>query len=152
MKGRKPKPTHLHIVEGTVAAKHNPDEPMPDLDLGPPPNWMCAEEKELWQRVGREAPEGMLRSLDRSVLQVWVTACYQHTMATMHIREYGMVVKNPRNGKAMENPHVSIQVRMAVKLMKASAELGFSPTSRPRVKVEKGSRKKSAFDGLKELD
>jgi P27 family predicted phage terminase small subunit len=134
MRGRKPKPTHLKILDGTV--KEFPkSEPLPIGELDLAPDWMSEEQKSSWEYAIAHAPEGLLKKLDRSILAAWVIAEDLHRQATMEVNEHGLVTKSPVKGDPMQNPYLSIANRQAQIMMKAGSELGFTPSSRSRVSI-----------------
>jgi hypothetical protein len=60
---RPAKPTHLHVLEGTLRAtrhRHRKLEPKPQGDLIDPPTWtwMDDEHKEMWREQLRACPAG----------------------------------------------------------------------------------------------
>ena len=134
MRGRKPKPTHLKILEGKEAFVPY-TEPMPSGDLDAPPDWLSDEQKESWKYAIQNAPFGLLKLLDRSILTTWVVAEDLHRRAVTHVNTFGLVTKSPVKKEMMQNPFLSIANRQAQIMMKAAAELGFTPSSRSRVSI-----------------
>lgn len=142
MRGRKPKPTGLHKLQGTLnATRHRgrAAEPHADGDLlATPPAWMTASQKAAWRYAVRHAPKGIMRRIDASMLCVWTVASDQHRIAATMQAELDQATKLPlltRNsdGSAGISPYLSIINRTAATMMKACSELGFSPASRPRL-------------------
>ena len=134
MRGRKPKPTHLKILDGTV--KEFPkSEPLPIGELDLAPDWMSEEQKSSWEYAIGHAPEGLLKKLDRSVLAAWVIAEDLHRQAVMQVNKHGLVMKSPVKGEIVQNYWLPIVNRQAQIMMKAGAELGFTPSSRSRVSI-----------------
>lgn len=75
MRGRKPKPAHLRMIEGNPGKRPLPrNEPQVTGDLRDPPEWMTEEQQEGWRYAIAHAPLGLLKRLDRSALVVWVVA------------------------------------------------------------------------------
>ena len=147
MRGRKPKPTHLHVIEGTLdVSKHRSrkKEPAPAGSLVDPPEWFTARQREVWDYAIANAPAGLLRKLDLSVLAVWAVASSLHRDAVERIAklgEDGLLYKTPANGTLIINPLIGIVNRQAAVMLKAAAELGFSPASRARCTVEDDTSK-----------
>jgi P27 family predicted phage terminase small subunit len=135
--GRKPKPTHLKLLAGNPGHRPlNTEEPIPEGDLASPPDWMTESQKEVWSAALESAPKNLLRRLDSSIFQVWVVACDAHKDAAVKVSQSGMVVKSPVKGEPMQNPYVSIMNRQAMIMMKAAAEMGFTPSSRSRIRIK----------------
>ena len=57
------------------------------MNLTDPPEWMSESQKQGWIYAIENAPDGLLKKLDRSVLVAWVVAEDLHRQASMHARE-----------------------------------------------------------------
>lgn len=137
MRGGKPKPTHLKLIEGNRGRRPlNKREPKCVGDLCSPPDWFNQSQKDGWNYAISNAPKGMLKLLDRSTLTAWVIAEDLHRQATLAVTENGLVVSSPDKGVPMQNPYLAIINRQAVIMLKAASDLGFTPSSRSRVKVD----------------
>lgn len=155
MRGRKPKPTYMRVLDGNAGHRPiNTDEPKPEPvpDDEPPPEWLSDDQKEGWRYAMKNAPAGMLSALDRSILVAWVVAEERHADAAQHVSRLGSLVKG-KGGVPYQNPYLSIMNKQAQIMMRAAAELGFTPSSRSRVKVTppKGAGRGNPFADLKEL-
>lgn len=91
------------------------------------------------------APYGLLKQLDRSVLAIWVVAEDLHRESATKIAQYGLLTKSPNAGLPLQSPYLAILNKQAQIMLKAGAELGFSPSSRSRVQI--GSMDGSARRG-----
>lgn len=153
MRGRKPKPTYLRVLEGNPSERPlNKQEPQPKADLLAPPHWLNDRQKDLWRYALQTSPPGLLKDLDGSIFTIWVVACDMHTEAVQKVNQYGQMVKSPQTGTPMQSPYVSIMNKQAMIMMKAAAEMGFTPSSRSRVKVDPKSKPKhNPYEGLKTL-
>ena len=139
MRGRKPIPTDLHKLRGTLNTtrhgKGRSGEPEAVGDLPPePPEWMS----EGQQAAVEHAPRGILRQIDRGILAVWVEAEDRHrTAVTMQARlDQGAklpLLTKTKDGTAIASPYLGIMNRAAALMIKAASELGFSPAARPRL-------------------
>lgn len=153
MRGRKPKPTYLRALDGGAARRplDRADEPRPAGDLFDPPPELSPRQQAIWRHAIAHAPPGMLTKLDQSVFLSWVVAVDTLELARQKVTELGLLVKT-RDGNTMQNPYLSIQNKQAAIVMKAAAELGFSPTARTRVKVPKQAPRDNPFGELRTLD
>jgi P27 family predicted phage terminase small subunit len=150
MRGRKPKPTFLKLVTGNPGHRPlNQDEPEPDGELLEPPTTFSARQRIAWQETLKNAPEGMLRKLDIGVVASYVVNLCLFLDASEKVAELGQMVK--QNGVACINPYISIARNANAAMVKAASELGFTPSSRSRVKVTGKKKAKNAFGRLKEL-
>jgi P27 family predicted phage terminase small subunit len=135
MRGRKPKPTELKIVQGTFTAGDNRKrarEPKLSKNLDAAPDWLTPSQKESWDYAIENSPSGLLKRLDRSVLTAWVIAEDNHRFASQQLQTQGMVFTSP-NGHEVQSPYVGILNTQAQMMMKCASEMGFTPTSRSRI-------------------
>ena len=136
MRGRRTKPTALKEMEGNPGKRPlNPREPRPEGDLYAAPEWMTDSQREGWAYAITNAPHGLLKQLDKSMLTVWVVAEDLHREAAEKIAQYGLLTKSPNAGLPLQSPYLAILNKQAQIMIKAGAELGFSPASRTRVQV-----------------
>jgi P27 family predicted phage terminase small subunit len=134
--GRKPKPTWLRVIEGKAGHRPlNTDEPQPSGDLSEAPDWMSESQQASWRYAIAHAPAGLLKLLDRSVLTTYIIAEDLHREAAKKIAQFGVVIKT-RTGVPMQSPYMAVLNRQAEIMMRAAAEMGFTPSSRSRVKVQ----------------
>lgn len=137
-RGRKPKPTVLKLVAGNPGKRPiNQDEPQPKADLNEPPHWLTDRQKDTWLDVIQNAPPGLLKDVDASVFTVWVVAFDLYQEASDKLAKTGMLIKAPNTGVPMQSPYLAIVNRQAQIMLKAAAEMGFTPASRSRVVVKK---------------
>lgn len=151
MRGRKPKPQYLRVLDGNAGHRPgNPDAPEPVGDLVEAPPTLSATQQAIWRRAMEHAPPGMLKHLDRSVFEAWVIAVDTLEKIREKVSFLGPLIKGA-NGAAVVNPLMREQRGQANLVRQLAAELGFSPTSRQRVKVSKSDKNKNPFEGLKSL-
>ncbi len=133
-RGRTPKPTALKLIAGNPGKrKLNPREPKPEGVLIEPPAYLSDGAKEAWHAAVRAAPPGLLRTLDGSILEVWACAADLYNKAQTGLVKTGLLVKAPNTGVPMQSPYLAIANKQAQIMMKAAAEMGFTPASRSRV-------------------
>jgi P27 family predicted phage terminase small subunit len=145
-RGPRPVPTALKVLHGNPGHRAiNKEEPVIEKELVLAPDWMTDPQKKLWDRVILEAPRNLLKSLDESVLTTWVVACDLHRQASEAVAKSGLVVKSPVKGDPMQNPYLAIINKQASIMMKAAAEMGFTPSSRSRIVLKKEIRSGSKF-------
>ena len=138
MKGRKPKPTVLANLHGRTnhGRKKPVNEPIPVGNLDDPPEWLTEDQKAGWRYAMDHAPAGLLRHIDRGILVVWVVAEGYHREAVVRQQKLGLLVKTPNTQQAVQSPYLPIINRQGMMMMKAAAELGFSPAARPRISAD----------------
>jgi P27 family predicted phage terminase small subunit len=136
MRGRKPVPTHLKIVRGNPGKrKLNKNEPLPIGDLVDAPAWMTEMQKQGWNYAIENAPKGLLKKLDRSVLVSWAIAEDLHRRASEMVEKFGILTKAPNSGAPIQSPYLPVVNKQAMIMLKAAELLGFSPASRSRVQI-----------------
>jgi P27 family predicted phage terminase small subunit len=137
MKGRPPKPTALHKLHGTYErSRHDrrAGEPKPEGDLDRPPKGLTPSQRAAWRYAIAHAPRGLLKRIDRGVLLVWIEAECRHRQAMKEIAKDGLVIYSAE-GEPHLSPYNAILNATARTLLRAAAELGFSPVSRPRIRI-----------------
>lgn len=150
MRGRKPKPTFLRLIEGNPGHRPlNSDEPQPEGALIDAPESFTPAQRRLWSSELAKAPEGMLRKLDIGAFSSYIMFYAEMLEADRKIQQLGAVVKL-KSGQPMQNPYISIRNRANQAMMRAAVELGFTPSSRSRVKIPK-QKAKSGFGKLNEF-
>ena len=137
--GRKPKSTHLHIVQGTFRPhrhrKRLDGEPKPAGSLSEPPEWFSEGQRAVWAYGLRHAPAGLLRAIDGSIFMAWCVACDIHRQAVEELNKLGPeALVGPSENQA--RVLVKIVNGQALIMLKLASELGFSPVSRTRVTVD----------------
>ena len=145
MRGRKPKPTDLHALHGTLNAtrhKAREAEPKPAGSLlSEPPAWMTESQQAGWRYAVECAPRGLLKRIDQAVLAVWVEAENRHRVAAQAQARLDKnsnlpLLTKSKDGSIAASPYLGIMNSAATTMLKAGSELGFSPASRPRIPTE----------------
>ncbi len=155
MRGRKPKPTYLRIIEGNAGKRPlNHDEPAPigELVEADAPAWLTPAQRLLWRQVILAAPPGLLRTLDGPLVATYAVAMDMQREACEGLGKYGVLVKSPDSGAPIKSPWSTIFNQATQTLVRAGAELGFSPASRSRVKITGAKKARSVFSDLRSLD
>lgn len=138
MRGRKPKPTALKLIAGNPGKRAlNAHEPQPCADLAASPAWLTERQQATWREVVELSPPGLLKDVDASVFAVWVVAFDLYQEASEKLARTGMLIKAPNTGVPMQSPYLAIVNRQAQIMLKAAAEMGFTPASRSRVVVKR---------------
>lgn len=142
MKGRKPKPTHLRLVQGNPGKrKINRREPRPTGALSAAPDWFQPEQRVVWDYAIQHAPPGLLTLLDCDVLVIWCVACDMQRRAVLAQAKLDAagglpLLSRTPEGHFVQSPYLPIINRQGQIMLKAAAELGFTPSSRSRIEIE----------------
>lgn len=137
MRGRKPKPTAVKILEGNPGKRPlNDAEPRPTAKLPPCPKHLNDEAKKEWRRISKELLKaGLLTTIDRAVLATYCQAWGRWVEAEEQLRKHGPIVKSP-SGYPIQNPYLSVANKAMQQMQKVMPELGMTPSSRSRIKAE----------------
>lgn len=130
----------------------NHDEPVVDGDLAEPPEYLTARQQYYWRECLTHAPQGMLKRLDAGAMTTYVISLADLETYSRKVEESGAVIKMPgESGAFMQNPFVPLKRAAMAGVLKAGAELGFTPSSRSRVKVTGRKKTQGALGRLREL-
>jgi P27 family predicted phage terminase small subunit len=133
MAGRRPKPTELKLITGNPGKrKLSESEPIAPGNIEDPPEWMTDGQKEGWKYAIEDAPLGLLRKADRSILSIWVVAEDMHRQAAQKVAQFGMLTELPNAKLSMQSPYLSIVNAQVAIMQRAASELGFSLGARSR--------------------
>lgn len=136
MKGRKPKPTRLKLVDGTRADRVNTNEPQPEAGLPPCPGHLDGKAKTLWRRLSKQLlAMGVVGQVDANALET-LCAVYARIRDCRKIiaaqgltyescTETGGVIVRPR-------PEVNILAVAEKEYRALLAEFGLTPASRSK--------------------
>jgi P27 family predicted phage terminase small subunit len=143
----------MRVLDGNAGHRPPPaDEPKPEgaLEDYPPPEHLSAAQQKIWRQAVANAPPGLLRKLDGPVFEQWVVHHSNFVDAAARVAASGQLIKK---GDGWDwNPYLSIMNKQSALARSCAVELGFTPSSRTRVKVEKPKPGKgSAFADLKDL-
>ena len=135
-----PKPLTLHRLDGTFRRDRHQTKPRKPIVPPRPPTWLSPVAKAEWKRVTRDlARLGIIHP----VLDVTILACYCSTYslwrdATAQVTAEGMTYKTDA-GLVKRHPGVAIAAQAARDLLSFGAELGLSPISRTKLRVDEGA-------------
>jgi P27 family predicted phage terminase small subunit len=143
MRGRKPTPPELKKLRGNPGHRPMNKAPAPVGKLEDPPPHLTPSQVSAWRYAITHAPAGVLSKADRSNLVVWVVAEDYHRQASEKIAAEGLFLyPKVKGGEAGEkgipyqHPAVAVVNRQALIMLRAAAEMGFTPSSRSRVNVD----------------
>jgi len=141
MPGRPPTPVSVLRVRGTFQPSRHANRTTPPEacgEIGDPPAHFTEAQKKIWLDAVRDAPQGVLRHIDREILTVWVEAVDRHRKAMIaqsrvdQDSEHPLLTRDSRGG-LIASPYLRIMNQAADLVLRFGAEMGFSPTSRTRL-------------------
>lgn len=153
MKGRKPKPTHLKLLDGEKHKERiNKKEPKPKPGKFRCPSHIVGEARRAWGvLMPRLETLGLLTEIDgqafEGLCQVygrWVEAEVELAKTNPVMRGKKIIKIKDKDGNEIEkevpggyfqNPYLAVANRAWEQMMKAFAEFGLTPSSRSRITV-----------------
>ena len=141
MKGRKPKPTNLKILEGNRGKRPLPtNEPKPDPVAPKCPAWLHKDAKKEWKRIAPQLERlGLLTQVDMAALAGYCESWAQYKRSIEFIHKHGEVypIKDDE-GKVkylQQVPQVSIANKALANIRAAATQFGLSASDRGRIQV-----------------
>ena len=149
MRGRKPKPTALRIIQGNPSRRPLPKhEAKPERHLPECPEELSDDAKREWDRLAPELYRlGLLTRLDRAVFATYCQAWATWIHAQRNIRKEGYT-GDLIAGKFVANAHVALASRALGEMKSALIEMGLTPASRSRIKAERPDTDPDEFEEL----
>ncbi len=160
-RGRKPKPTHLRLVEGNPGKRAlRPDTIKPNVPAEPlePPEHLSDHAKEEWRRINVGLHRMQLLShVDRAAFTAYCDAWGRYRQASEILdalkerdpKTQGLVVRTT-GGNYIQNPVVGMLNKARSDMVKFATEFGFTPAARARISADDAAGKGSGskFEGL----
>jgi P27 family predicted phage terminase small subunit len=143
MKGRNRKPTILHKVQGTMTAaiaRERENEAVAVGDLVDPPEHFDEERRMMWRYAVENAPANVVKKIDLGVFEAWIDSHATYRAAQRALNKESLVSLTIQ-GNVIQNPYLSIANKQKLIMAKLASELGFTPSSRSRVKATPNEKK-----------
>lgn len=154
MRGRKPKPTRLKLIEGNPGKRRiNAREPNPRLAIPTCPAHLNPSAKAEWKRLVRQMHTlGIVTDLDRSALAAYCQAYGRWVEAEKKLKETPLLIKLP-SGYIQQSPWLAMANKQLELMHKYMSDLGLSPLARTRVEMKPPHVRKpwefgTKFEGL----
>ena len=141
MKGRKPKPTNLKVLEGNPGKRPlNESEPQPDPTIPDCPEWLHEDARVEWERITPELHRlGLLTSIDRAALAGYCESWAQYKQAIEFLHRHGPVYPIKTDAGEVKYlqqvPQVGIANKALANIRSLCAEFGLTPSSRARISL-----------------
>lgn len=157
MPGRKPKPTHLKILEGNPGRQKLPKgEPVPVSGLPDCPEFLDEYAKEEWHRLSTGLHAlGIFFDVDVGVFAAycdfysqWRTAReLLNDLSKKNGKAAGLMMKTT-NDNVIQHTLLGIANVARMNMLRCAVEFGLTPSARARLAIEPGRKPKSKFEGL----
>ena len=142
MRGRKPKPSGLKLIDGNPGKRPIGREPQPPASQPSCPAHLSPSGKAEWKRLAQSLNRiGLLSQIDRGALAAYCQAYGRWVEAERKLKETPVLLKTPA-GYVQQSPWLSIANKQLELMARYMAELGLTPTSRSRLAVQIDARPK----------
>lgn len=150
MKGRKPKPRSLRLVNGNPSKRPLHEEPQPGGKGAPaPPAWLSPAAREAWDYVVPLLEDAnLLTRVDAAALTCLCTAIADHKAAQAWLDKLGPVLVYERKSGTLffANPAAKVVNAARAQILKICAEYALTPVSRARLAGPHVDRPSDEFD------
>jgi len=152
MRGRKPKPTTLKILEGNPGRRPlNDGPPQAPAEVPECPEFLDDEAKAEWFRMAPVLLDmGLLTPADRAALAAYCISYSRWVAAEAQVRRLGTIVKSPLKNFPMKSPYLTVADQALETMRKFMVEFGLTPSSRSRIRVPGNPRATDEFDAFLE--
>jgi P27 family predicted phage terminase small subunit len=137
MRGRKPKPTSLKILQGNPGKRPiRGGEPQPPRSQPTCPAHLSPTAKAEWKRLAQSLCKiGLLTQVDRAALAAYCQSYGRWVEAERKLAETPPLLKTPA-GYVQASPWLAISSKQLELMAKFMAELGLTPSSRSRLAIQ----------------
>ena len=136
MRGRKPKPTKLKLLEGNPGKRPIGREPQPPASQPTCPAHLSPTAKAEWKRLAQTLNKiGVLTQVDRAALAAYCQAYGRWVEAEKKLKETPVLLKTPA-GYVQQSPWLTVANKQMELMARYMAELGLTPSSRTRLAVQ----------------
>ncbi|MDP5306247.1 phage terminase small subunit P27 family [Paracoccus spongiarum] len=137
MRGRKPKPTALKLLEGNPGKRPiSGQEPKPPSGAPTCPAHLSPTAKAEWKRLaGVLNGIGLLTRIDRAVMAAYCQSYGRWVEAERKLAETPAILKTPA-GYLQVSPWMGIANKQVELMTRLMAELGLSPSARARLAIQ----------------
>jgi P27 family predicted phage terminase small subunit len=150
MRGRKPKPTRLKILQGNPGRRPlNGSEPRPDCVVPRCPPHLKDEARKEWGRITADLRQlNLIARIDRPALAAYCMAWSRWIGAEKNIAQYGEVLISRETGIIYPSPYLAIANKAMEQMRRFLTEFGMTPSSRSRLSVSPASQEISEFEAF----
>jgi P27 family predicted phage terminase small subunit len=134
MRGRKPKPTKLRLIEGNPGKRAiNRDEPKPDNIKPDMPSDLSKEAQNEWIRICEDLDKmGLLSRADSLIIVCLSQAEARRKRGEIEVAKSGEIITTV-SGNVIQNPWLGVVNRAMDQIKAFSVELGLTPSARSRL-------------------
>lgn len=155
MRGRKPKPAHIHLINGNPS-RTNPKELEAQIlfdnsfsdEIPEPAETLTGEALAEWNRLVPELQKAKIfKSVDKIALTQFCIMYERWVTAEKHLKEKGLWYKTNKGVIAL-NPNFKIVTHCIEQMRSIMSDFGMSPAARVRIKgaLDGSIKKDDPFD------
>ena len=146
-RGRKPKPTHLKLLEGNPGKRDLPkNEPKPRPIAPRCPQWLDPLARKEWRRVAKALNDlGLLTEVDGAALEGYCKAYSRWVTAEQEMDRAKITYFKTPSGYLQQLPQVSIAQKYLQIVKAFCSEFGLTPSARGRMSIP-GQAEEDAFE------
>ncbi len=167
MRGRKPLPTVLHVLNGNPSKKKDlgKNEPKPVPTAPRCPHWLHKNAKKEWKRIAPQLERmGLLTQVDLAALAMYCESWAQYREAIEFVHKKGQAyaifernedgnVKYDNRGQPIlrhmqQWPQVGIANKALKNIQSLCSEFGLTPSARGRMQVPGTSDKEDPMESI----
>ena len=150
--GRRPKPTHLKIVQGNPGKRALPKrEPRSPKGVPPMPDFLSDEGKRAWRSVARHLDDmGVLAHADQWALALLSEAYAEWDAARTLIEEEGLTYDSETQNGTIKRPHPAASIRDDAwrRMRSMLTEFGLTPAARAKVTAIPDAEEADPFEQM----
>jgi P27 family predicted phage terminase small subunit len=149
MAGRRPKPTHLKLLQGNPGKRRiNANEPKPPVEILPAPDHLSDSAKAEWERMAKVLAQlGLLTSIDGVAFEAYCTLVARWREAEEALKKTGPVVKSP-SGYPILSPYYTVANQSLNQMRAFLVEFGMTPSARSRISLRNAEQRDPMEDFL----
>lgn len=143
-KGRKPKPTKLHVLNGNPSKLNLKDreelEPKPKPTIPERPEWLTGEGEKMWNKLMPELERiGLMTVVDGEAFTAACQSWSIYVQCQKFLTESGFTYEYENKAGAVneiERPQVKIGQKALDHFKSFITEFGLTPASRTRIQIK----------------
>lgn len=141
VRGPKPRPTHLKVLQGEQESRINRDEPLPREARVSKPGDMTPEAAEIWDELATDLiDKGCLTPWDVYTFEAFCEAVAQYRECRtllQRVTEWGKYIDKGAAGGVIKSPYHQMMRDCVETMAKIGSRFGFTPGDRANLTIEK---------------
>lgn len=153
MKGRKPLPTKLHVLNGNPSKKNlDTNEPKPIPIAPQPPTWLDPVAKKLWKQLAPQLENlGLFTAIDGPAFEAVCQNYAVWVRCERYLKKNGLTFEYQTESGAtyvQQRPEVAIGNKALQSFKAFCTEFGLTPSSRTRINIKPATGEEDPMEAL----